>query len=94
MKRERHPLAGQKVEVSSGALKGQTYRVEDWWVNVSGGKSWMFCDGNIACLVYAIRTGLQDTSIPTDDEVVYGKIGIAGHLLHISELAQPQKVSA
>jgi len=62
------------------------FLVEDWWDRVSG-KSWMFCDGNPACLVYAIRTGFSEVPIPTNDEVLYGhtRNGL-GHLVHISEV--------
>ena len=80
-KRDRHPLCGQTVILKSddSNYNGKKYWVEDWWVNISG-KSWGDCDGNIACLQYAMRPG------PDDDEVVYGKIGNMGHLVHISEL--------
>jgi hypothetical protein len=44
----------------------------------------MDCDGNPACLIYALRSGLM--GLPTDDEVLYGKVGIFGHLVHISEI--------
>lgn len=57
--------------------------VEDWWDRVAG-MSWMVCDGNPACLLYAMRAGFSD--LPTDDEVIYGKVGPYGHLVHVSEL--------
>lgn len=64
---------------------GSEYRVEDWWDRVSG-RSWMHADGNPACLAYAMRTGLCDHPVPIDDEVLYGKVGPFGHLIHISEI--------
>ena len=48
----------------------------------------MVCDGNPACLVYAMRSATQDQDIPLDDEVLYGKIGSLGHLVHISEIEE------
>lgn len=83
---ESSELAGKTVKIKQQITKfgGAEYRVEDWWDRVSGG-SWMFAIGNPACIEFAVRTGLVDAS-PTDDEVLYGKIGSFGHLFHISEL--------
>lgn len=64
-------------------LGGTEYQVEDWWDRVSG-KSWTDSDGNPAALEYAFRAGA--TNLPIDDEVLYGKIGSLGHLVHISEV--------
>ena len=83
MLREQSPLAGKTVKIRKGKFKGQEYRVEDWWENV-GGISWMDAKGNPACLQYAMRGGFE--GLPTDNEVLYGKIGILGHLIHISEI--------
>ena len=77
------PLAGNVVTISRGNFAGSEYRIEDWWDRV-GGKSWGICEGNPACLNYGVRAGLED--LPLDDEVLYGKIGAFGHLIHISEL--------
>lgn len=81
-----HQLAGAEVPIVKGELKGETIRIEDWWDRVAG-KSWMNCDGNPACLGYAMRTGMATERVPMDNEVVYGKIGFAGYLVHVSELA-------
>lgn len=80
-----HPLAGRTVTIQSGEFKDAQYRLEDWWDRVSG-KSWMFAKGNPACIQYALRTSLGIPPIPADDEVVYGKVGMFGHLVHQSEL--------
>lgn len=64
---------------------GSEILIEDWWDRVSG-ESWMFAQGNPACLIYAVRTGLSKVNIPVDDEVLYGKIGHLGHLVHVKEL--------
>jgi len=89
MKRDKHPLAGSTVKLKCkpdpDGLNGQDYRVEDWWINVAE-KSWMNCDGNPACLKYAVRSSFA--GIPTDDEVLYGKVGGLGHLVHTSEIVK------
>lgn len=87
-------LAGKTVVIRDDIkiLGGKEYRVEDWWDRVSG-KSWMFCEGNVACLNYAARTGFSKLPIPTDDEVLYGKIGSFGHLVHISEIVEKTAIS-
>ena len=64
---------------------GSKFHVENWWDWVSG-QSWMDSIGNPACIVYAARTGFSKTPVPTDNEVLYGKVGHLGHLVHISEL--------
>ena len=86
------PLAGKIVHIKEEVTHpqvpdfgGSAYYVEDWWDRVHG-ESWMFCDGNPACLIYAVRTSLSEAPIPTDDEVLYGKIGPFGHLVHITEI--------
>lgn len=88
---EPSPLAGQTVRIKSDVkhpqypnFGGSDFKVEDWWDRVAG-KSWMFCDGNPGCIVYAIRTGLGG-KVPTDDEVLYGKVGSYGSLVHIGEI--------
>jgi hypothetical protein len=89
--KERHPLAGKSVRLS---LKGShphitdpepVLRLEDWWDRVGGG-SWMDATGNPACLVYAMRGGVS--GLPIDNDVVYGKVGPFGHLIHVSELGE------
>ena len=83
-------LAGQTVRLKPEVkhpqvpgFGGSEYTVEDWWDRIAG-KSWGDCDGNHACLAYAMRAGLG--GIPPDDEVLYGKVGGLGHLVHLSEL--------
>jgi len=92
--RSQHPLAGKTVKLNvrlssnsrlDDELAGQDYRIEDWWQNVAG-ESWMNSNGNLAALKYAMRSGFN--GLPTDNEVVYGKVGAFGHLVHVSELGQ------
>lgn len=78
-----HPLAGQTVTVDIGDGP-EEYRLEDWWDRISGG-SWMDATGNPAALGYAVRTAGKT---PIDNEVVYGKAGWAGHLVHVSEIKE------
>ena len=78
------------VEPFEGAGKtyewdGEPFVVEDFWDRVYG-KSWMMSDGNPAALKYAVRSALKP--LPMDDEVVYGKRGYLGHLVHVSELTE------
>ena len=83
-----HPLAGRTVKLIGpylGPLEGAAYRIEDWW-DRGGQGSWMWCQGNPACLLYAFRGFGQIPPPPRDDEVVYGKVGGLGHLIHTSEL--------
>lgn len=89
MHAESHPLAGKTVKIKAEAnvLGGADFRVEDWWDRVSGGKSWMHANGHPACIQFAARTGLsREIRVPTDNEVVYGKIGALGYLVHVCEL--------
>lgn len=62
---------------------GSEFHVEDWWDRVYG-KSWMDATGNPAATVYAIRGGFN--RLPIDNQVLYGKIGMLGCLVHISEI--------
>lgn len=91
--REPHPLAGKKVKIKDGVndpaqkqvVGGAEYVIEDWWDRLTGG-SWMFADGNPAALHYAMRSAFNQ--LPINDDVVYGKIGNLGHLVHVSELGE------
>ncbi|MFJ4828463.1 hypothetical protein ACIP79_00755 [Streptomyces sp. NPDC088747] len=82
-----HPNAGRTVTVDMG--DGPVpYDIEDWWDRISGG-SWMFAEGNPAALKYAVRSAFAN--LPTDDEVVYGKVGHLGHIVHVSEIKEEGK---
>lgn len=85
-----HELAGKTVKIVKGKFKDCDYRVEDYWINVNGGTGWGDSVGNPACLQYAMRAGME--GLPTDDKVLYGKIGRLGYLVHVSEI-EPQKVN-
>ncbi len=84
-------FAGKTVVLKDGVadpvqgmvVGGARYEVEGYWTDVTG-VSWMFANGNPAALHYAIRSAANN--LPTDDEVLYGKIGGLGHLVHVSEI--------
>lgn len=80
-------LSGKTVKIKTEAnqIGGFNIRIEDWWDRVYGA-SWMMAQGNPACLQYAVRTGFSQMDIPTDNEVLYGKIDGLGFLVHINEL--------
>ena len=80
--RAQSPLAGKAVAIVTGYLAGNEIVIEDWWDRVIG-KSWMDCDGNPAAMIYAARSG---RGTPLDNEVLYGKIGWGGALVHVSWL--------
>lgn len=89
---EQSPLAGKYVTVEAD-LYGEgagfhTFRVEDWWDRLTG-RSWMDSNGNPAAMNYAIRGGLS--GLPIDDQVLYGKVGAFGHLVHVSEIKEVQE---
>ena len=46
----------------------------------------MDSQGNPACIKYAFRSGFG--GLPPDNEVVYGKVGALGYLVHSSELGE------
>lgn len=77
-------FAGNGHPQIPGSASGPVeFVVEDWWDHLTG-RSWMDASGNPAAMVYGIRSGFA--GLPTDDEVVYGKVGPFGHLVHTSEL--------
>lgn len=90
---EPSPLAGKTVHIRDDAdhpqieMGGAEFRVEDWWDRVYG-DSWMDAVGNPAALIYAFRTGFAPYEVPTDNEVLYGKIGAFGHLVHVTEIKE------
>lgn len=90
--KEPHPLAGKTARIKPGVkhpqfpnFGGSEYHIEDWWDRVAG-ESWQGMEGNPACLIYAIRSA--SARLPLDDEVLYGKVGHFGHLVHVSELEE------
>ncbi len=86
-----HPLAGRTVRLPlnmgpgdlAGELAGRDFRIEDWWDTIAGG-SWKDASGNPAALHYALRAVVK--GLPRNDDVVYGKVGPLGYLLHVSEV--------
>jgi len=90
MHNDKHPLAGKTVKIKmkfpspdSPADQELDFRLEDWWDRVAQ-RSWADCNGNPACINYAVRSA--KARFPIDDEVVYGKVGAFGYLVHVSEI--------
>lgn len=90
-KREQHLMAGKTVLLNPRLMNGIPYPdlagqkawVEDWWVNVAG-VEWGFAQGNPAAMMYGLRSGFS--GLPTDNEVVYVKVGGLGYIVHQTEL--------
>lgn len=88
-----HPFARKMVRIKSGALAGNDFYLEDWWDRLMAEEhrgegagepvSWQH-DSRIACTQYARRVIAEN--LPMDEEVVYGKIGALGYLIHVSQL--------
>jgi hypothetical protein len=82
-----HPLAGQTVTITADihgdGTTAHKYLVEDWNDRLFG-QSWMDMQGHPASLAYAVRSAVA--GLPLDNEVVYGKAGHLGHLVHVSEI--------
>lgn len=71
-----------------GDMSGADFVIEDWCENVLG-CSWMHAVGNPSALEYAMRTGINGNNnhVPAlSNDVLYGKIGMFGHLFHVNEL--------
>jgi urocanate hydratase len=75
-----------KIKTEANEIGGKEINIEDWWINVAG-KSWMTCQGNPACIIYAMRTGLGQIQVPINNNVLYGKINGLGFLIHECEIA-------
>lgn len=73
-------------EPNGQKLAGQEFLIEGYWSDINNGISWRDTDSNIAVYMYKNRITYSRFIIPRDDSVVYGKVGLYGHLLHITEL--------
>ncbi len=84
--KESHGLAGQTVKIKADdvCFGGAEYIIEDWH-DIVMKISWKHDLRNPACLDYAVRAAKGD--LPIDNEVLYGKIGLYGKLIHISQIA-------
>jgi len=79
----RKDFAGQTLTVNMNDGQGDVeYRVEGYW-DVISGNSWQ-TSSVIAAFNYAMRVFEQN--LPFDDEVLYGKVGHLGYLVHVSEI--------
>jgi hypothetical protein len=103
---EPHPLAGRTVTVELKGphhqLEGTTheFEIEDWWDRISHKNlSWAESHGNWAAELFGIRVGQfkNATELLNKDqmnEVVYGKIGGYGNIVHQSEIILPEAKSS
>jgi len=81
-------FAGKTVRVTDNISLHRAenpFVVEDWWDRVNG-KSWKVTEGNFTVLKYGLRCTIDGA--PYDDEVLYGKIGGLGVLVHITEIEE------
>ena len=92
MHKDIHPLSGITVKLKISKERehqllkdGEEFWVEDWWDRLTGG-SWMNAIGNPAAMFYGISSA--QGNLPTDDEVIYGKIGALGYIVHQSEIGE------
>ena len=89
MHKEESILAGKKVRIKDHVqdIGGEEYKVEDWWDRLEQG-SWMESRQNFACRDYVGRAVKSRPSPPMDDEVLYGKVGSLGKLVHVTEIEE------
>ena len=89
MHKEQSPLADKVVRIKKHVqdIGGEEYRVEDWWDRLGQG-SWMESRKNFACRDYVERAVKSRPSPPMDDEVLYGKVGLFGKLVHVTEIEE------
>ena len=85
------PFAGITVHIKKSIVDpdvagfgGSKFQVIDWWDRVDG-KSWMICHDNPECTAYNMRIGTSK-NVPIDDEVLYGRVGVSTHLVHMREI--------
>lgn len=95
-KREKSIYAGKTVKIKDGVghgfmcddLSGKEFVVEDWCENAIG-CSWMNAKGNPSAIEFAMRTvfyGKNNDVPPFSNDVLYGKVGLFGHMFHVNEL--------
>ena len=74
-------------EDNGQSLAKEDFLIEGYWKDLNNGISWKDTSlNNIAVKLYVIRLLKYNGKIPYDDNVIYGKVGMFGHLLHESEL--------
>lgn len=91
--KEQHPDAGKTFRLvlnkpttpSPAGPREYEFTVEDW-ADRLWEKSWGVMEGNPTALIYAIRAGFSEIPIPTDDEVIYGRVNGLATLVHQTEL--------
>lgn len=85
----KNELSGKTVQVKfkhpHPQLNTRTaeFVVEDWWDRISD-TGWQETYGSPVVVIYAERRKFDD--LPLDEEVIYGKVGYFGYLVHASEI--------
>ena len=89
MHKKQSPLADKVVRIKKHVkdIGGEKYKVEDWWDRLGQG-SWLESTSNFECMDYVARGAKSVPSPPFDEEVLYGKVGLYGKLVHVSEVEE------
>lgn len=90
----RADYAGMKFKIKEGTkdpaqgvvVAGAEFEVIGYWDDLNGATSWRQSGGDFAVSHYAYRAGYNMR--PSDDEVLYGRIGISVCLVHVTELGE------
>ena|ERR1017187_3710391 len=77
-------FVGKSVRINHGRLTGRMFSVEDWASRVL--EDWTTHNlKNNAVFMYFLRKETDD--LPSDDSVLYGKIGAWPYCVHLSEIS-------
>jgi hypothetical protein len=88
--RPKSELAGKTVKLvlktaNHQDIDGKEFHVEDWYQNCNGDKTTHWTNLETwAERNYAER--IQNSKVPRDSDVLYGKVGRYGYLIHITEI--------
>lgn len=91
--KEPHPLAGKEVNVIDGPHKGEIIRIENWDTLIDrppGNPTppWFLRPMQVHAEMNFFKEQ-QERNFPMDNEVIYGKVGGLGYLMHTSDLGEP-----
>ena len=77
----------EKVKIVKGSLAGNEYIVEGYWDELEG-ESWLDTDFRPVILQYMMRVINEEhlKDYRECDEVLYGKIGRYGYIVHVNEI--------
>ena len=72
-------------DYSSQQISGKDITILGYWDELTG-TGWGESHGNMAACMFAFRMGLAGYPPPSNDQVLYGKIGSLSYLVCIDEL--------